>query len=301
MMIPLTSVHRRNAEALMNYYYEPEVAAQVAAYVNYVCPVQGAQEILAKTDAEPAGSPFIFPPRTTSRRRTSRASGPLTPKRTRTTARCGRRSWGTDGRKYRRAEKRAGRPAGRVGHQAVRGLHRRRRPFPWSSPRVFFALLGPSGCGKTTMLRMIAGLEQPTQGPHPHRRHRPHRVPALRATGQHGLPVLRPLPHLTIRDNVAFGPKRRKVADAKEQADGALALVQLSHLAARKPTQLSGGQQQRVAVARAIVNKPEVLLLDEPLGALDLKLRRQMQIELKRIQSEVGRPSSTSPTTRRRP
>ena len=152
----------------------------------------------------------------------------------------------------------------------------------------FFALLGPSGCGKTTMLRMIAGLEQPTTG----------RVLIGETDLTGSRPYERPVntvfqsyalfPHLTIRDNVAFGPKRRKAADAEKQADEALALVQLSHLAARKPAQLSGGQQQRVAVARAIVNRPEVLLLDEPLGALDLKLRRQMQIELKRIQSEVG-------------
>ncbi len=152
----------------------------------------------------------------------------------------------------------------------------------------FFALLGPSGCGKTTMLRMIAGLEQPTLG----------RVLIGETDLTGSRPYERPVntvfqsyalfPHLTIRDNVAFGPKRRKAADAEKQADEALALVQLSHLAARKPAQLSGGQQQRVAVARAIVNRPEVLLLDEPLGALDLKLRRQMQIELKRIQSEVG-------------
>jgi len=152
----------------------------------------------------------------------------------------------------------------------------------------FFALLGPSGCGKTTMLRMIAGLEQPTQG-----RlliggtdltgSRPYERPVNTVFQSYAL-----FPHLTIRDNVAFGPKRRKIADATARADEALELVQLSHLATRKPTQLSGGQQQRVAVARAIVNQPEVLLLDEPLGALDLKLRRQMQIELKRIQREVG-------------
>ena len=95
-------------------------------------------------------------------------------------------------------------------------------------------------------------------------------------------------PHLTIRDNVAFGPKRRGQADAAALVEDALKLVQMDHLAARKPAQLSGGQQQRVALARAIVNRPEVLLLDEPLGALDLKLRRQMQVELKRIQTEVG-------------
>jgi spermidine/putrescine transport system ATP-binding protein len=152
----------------------------------------------------------------------------------------------------------------------------------------FFALLGPSGCGKTTTLRMIAGLEQPTAG----------RVTIGDTDLTGSRPYERPVntvfqsyalfPHLTIRDNVAFGPKRRKAADAAQRADDALELVQMSSFAARKPAQLSGGQQQRVALARALVNHPEVLLLDEPLGALDLKLRREMQVELKRIQTEVG-------------
>ncbi len=152
----------------------------------------------------------------------------------------------------------------------------------------FFALLGPSGCGKTTTLRMVAGLEQPTAGRI--------KIGSTDLTGSR--PYERPVntvfqsyalfPHLTVRDNVAFGPKRRGVADAVAEANKTLDLVQLSHLADRKPTQLSGGQQQRVAVARALVNHPEVLLLDEPLGALDLKLRREMQVELKRIQMEVG-------------
>lgn len=152
----------------------------------------------------------------------------------------------------------------------------------------FFALLGPSGCGKTTTLRMVAGLEQPTSGRV--------RIGETDLTGSR--PYERPVntvfqsyalfPHLSVRDNVAFGPKRRGETEALRQADEALELVQMGHLAGRKPTQLSGGQQQRVALARALVNRPEVLLLDEPLGALDLKLRRQMQVELKRIQTEVG-------------
>ena len=152
----------------------------------------------------------------------------------------------------------------------------------------FFALLGPSGCGKTTTLRMVAGLEQPTAG----------RIligdTDLTGSASYERPVntvfqsYALFPHLTIRENVAFGPRRRGLADADKRADDALELVQLPHLAGRKPAQLSGGQQQRVAVARALVNNPEVLLLDEPLGALDLKLRRQMQVELKRIQTEVG-------------
>jgi spermidine/putrescine transport system ATP-binding protein len=153
---------------------------------------------------------------------------------------------------------------------------------------AFFALLGPSGCGKTTTLRMVAGLEQPTSGrvligDTDLTGSRPYQRPVNTVFQSYAL-----FPHLDILENVAFGPKRRKEPDAIQRAKDALELVQLSHLAGRKPTQLSGGQQQRVALARAIVNKPEVLLLDEPLGALDLKLRRQMQVELKRIQEEVG-------------
>ncbi len=152
----------------------------------------------------------------------------------------------------------------------------------------FFALLGPSGCGKTTTLRMVAGLEQPTRGriligDTDLTGSRPYERPVNTVFQSYAL-----FPHLTVRDNVAFGPKRRGMKNALTLADEALELVQLPHLAGRKPTQLSGGQQQRVAVARALVNRPEVLLLDEPLGALDLKLRRQMQVELKRIQTEVG-------------
>jgi spermidine/putrescine transport system ATP-binding protein len=152
----------------------------------------------------------------------------------------------------------------------------------------FFALLGPSGCGKTTTLRMVAGLEQPTSGrvligDTDLTGSRPYERPVNTVFQSYAL-----FPHLTVRDNVAFGPRRRGDSDADRHADDALELVQMGHLAARKPVQLSGGQQQRVAVARALVNRPEVLLLDEPLGALDLKLRRQMQVELKRIQTEVG-------------
>ena len=151
---------------------------------------------------------------------------------------------------------------------------------------TFFALLGPSGCGKTTTLRMVAGLEQPSSGriligDTDLTGSRPYERPVNTVFQSYAL-----FPHLTVRENVAFGPKRRGLKNAL--ADDALDLVQLPQLAARKPGQLSGGQQQRVAVARALVNQPEVLLLDEPLGALDLKLRRQMQVELKRIQTEVG-------------
>jgi len=152
----------------------------------------------------------------------------------------------------------------------------------------FFALLGPSGCGKTTTLRLVAGLEDATAG----------RILIGGKDVTTTKPFQRPVntvfqsyalfPHMTVFENVAFGLKRRKIADAAEKAHEALRLVELDHLAQRKPQQLSGGQQQRVALARAVVNRPALLLLDEPLGALDLKLRRQMQIELKTIQQDVG-------------
>ena len=152
----------------------------------------------------------------------------------------------------------------------------------------FFALLGPSGCGKTTTLRMVAGLEEPTSGSiaignTDITQMRPYERPVNTVFQNYAL-----FPHLTIFENIAFGLRRRGVKDVKEQVDKVLGLVELSHVAERKPSQLSGGQQQRIAVARAIVNKPALLLLDEPLGALDLKLRRQMQIELKWLQTEVG-------------
>ncbi|WP_327244096.1 ABC transporter ATP-binding protein [Streptomyces sp. NBC_01320] len=152
----------------------------------------------------------------------------------------------------------------------------------------FFALLGASGCGKTTTLRMIAGLEEATTGtislggrditdlP-------PYKRPVNTVFQSYAL-----FPHLDITENVAFGLRRRGIKSVKKQVDDMLDLVQLGDFAKRKPHQLSGGQQQRVAVARALINHPQVLLLDEPLGALDLKLRRQMQLELKRIQTEVG-------------
>jgi spermidine/putrescine transport system ATP-binding protein len=152
----------------------------------------------------------------------------------------------------------------------------------------FFALLGPSGCGKTTTLRMVAGLEEPTAGTiligvDDVTNAKPYKRPVNTVFQSYAL-----FPHLDVFENVAFGLRRRGGRQIKAQVDEALELVELGGMARRKPAQLSGGQQQRVALARAIVNRPAVLLLDEPLGALDLKLRRQMQIELKRIQTEVG-------------
>jgi len=154
----------------------------------------------------------------------------------------------------------------------------------------FFSLLGPSGCGKTTTLRMIAGFEYPTEG-------------SLKIDGEEmGLrpPNERPVntvfqsyalfPHMTVAENVAFGLQMRKVpsAEIEIRVNRVLDQVQLRHRADAKPAQLSGGQRQRVALARALVNEPEVLLLDEPLGALDLKLRQNMQVELKELQNRVG-------------
>jgi len=154
----------------------------------------------------------------------------------------------------------------------------------------FLALLGPSGCGKTTTLRMVAGFEEPTAGevliggrsavgvP-------PHKRDVNTVFQQYAL-----FPHLSVLDNVAYGLKQRKVPRAQRHARAheALELVHLRERATARPAELSGGQQQRVALARALVMRPRVLLLDEPLGALDLKLRKAMQIELKRIQDEVG-------------
>ena len=154
----------------------------------------------------------------------------------------------------------------------------------------FFSLLGPSGCGKTTTLRMIGGFEQPTSG-----------LIELQGVDVTWLPPFRRnvntvfqnyalFPHLTIFENVAFGLRRKGVADGdiKSRVTEMLRLVELPGYERRRPNQISGGQAQRVALARALINRPAVLLLDEPLGALDLKLRKQMQIELKRIQQEVG-------------
>jgi spermidine/putrescine transport system ATP-binding protein len=154
----------------------------------------------------------------------------------------------------------------------------------------FFSLLGPSGCGKTTTLRMLGGFELPTSG----------RIELRGVDVTNAPPDKRPVnmvfqnyalfPHLNVHDNVAFGLRRHKVkeAEVKVRVAEALALVHLEGYGRRKTNELSGGQQQRIALARALVNRPHVLLLDEPLGALDLKLRKSLQLELKRIQVEVG-------------
>ena len=154
----------------------------------------------------------------------------------------------------------------------------------------FFALLGPSGCGKTTTLRMIGGFEEVSEG-----------TISLGGADVTDLPPFKRnvntvfqnyalFPHLDVYENIAFGLRRRKVPEneVRHQVAFMLDLVDLPGYERRRPSQLSGGQQQRVALARALVNNPQVLLLDEPLGALDLKLRKQMQVELKRIQSEIG-------------
>jgi len=154
----------------------------------------------------------------------------------------------------------------------------------------FFSLLGPSGCGKTTTLRMIAGFEQPTEG-----------VISVAGEAVQGVPPYRRpvntvfqsyaiFPHLDVFDNVAFGLRRSGVkgGELRQRVGEACEMVQLAGFEKRKPNALSGGQQQRVALARALVNRPKVLLLDEPLGALDLKLRKELQLELRNLQHEVG-------------
>jgi len=154
----------------------------------------------------------------------------------------------------------------------------------------FFSLLGPSGCGKTTTLRMIGGFEEPSAGSIYLGGQDVTSLPAYRRNVNTVFQSYALFPHLTVADNVAFGLRRKKVPgqEISRRVKEALVLVDLPGFDKRKPSQLSGGQQQRVALARALVNRPRVLLLDEPLGALDLKLRKQMQLELKRIQNEVG-------------
>jgi spermidine/putrescine transport system ATP-binding protein len=154
----------------------------------------------------------------------------------------------------------------------------------------FFSLLGPSGCGKTTTLRMIGGFEEPTSGAIHLGGQEVTDLPAYRRDVNTVFQSYALFPHLNVYDNVAFGLRRKHCPkdELDRRVKDSLRLVDLPGFENRKPSQLSGGQQQRVALARALVNRPQVLLLDEPLGALDLKLRKQMQLELKRIQSEVG-------------
>ena len=154
----------------------------------------------------------------------------------------------------------------------------------------FFSMLGPSGCGKTTTLRMIAGFEQPTSGAVRLDGVDVSKVPPNKRDVNTVFQQYALFPHMNVFDNVAFGPQSKKVdkATIKKRVTEMLEVVRLTEFASRRPAQLSGGQQQRVALARALVNLPKALLLDEPLGALDLKLRHAMQFELKRIQREVG-------------
>ncbi len=154
----------------------------------------------------------------------------------------------------------------------------------------FFSMLGPSGCGKTTTLRMIAGFETPTEGALRLEGTDVSRTPPYKRNVNTVFQHYALFPHMTVWDNVAFGPRSQKVdkSEINRRVDELLEVVRLGDFAKRKPAQLSGGQQQRVALARALVNYPSALLLDEPLGALDLKLRHAMQFELKRIQREVG-------------
>ncbi|MGS2590725.1 ABC transporter ATP-binding protein [Streptomyces hebeiensis] len=152
----------------------------------------------------------------------------------------------------------------------------------------FFALLGASGCGKTTTLRMIAGLEEPTTGAVLLGGHDVTDLPAHKRPVNTVFQSYALFPHLDVHENVAFGLRRRGIRSVRAKVGEMLDLVQLGDHARRRPHQLSGGQQQRVALARALINRPRVLLLDEPLAALDLALRRRMRLELKRVQTEVG-------------
>src|SRR5215203_4409645 len=154
----------------------------------------------------------------------------------------------------------------------------------------FFSLLGPSGCGKTTTLRMVAGFEQPTEGRVFLDGEPVEKVPPFKRNVNTVFQSYALFEHLDIVGNIAFGLKRRKVAgdEIRTRVAEALELVRLTGRESARPNELSGGQRQRVALARALVNRPAVLLLDEPLGALDLKLRKEMQVELKAIQREVG-------------
>ena len=154
----------------------------------------------------------------------------------------------------------------------------------------FFSLLGPSGCGKTTTLRMIAGFERPDDGQIFLRGEDVTDVPPERRQVNMVFQHYALFPHMSVYDNVAYGLKLKKVprAEQRERVTEMLRVVRLEGLERRRPAQLSGGQQQRVALARSLVNRPAALLLDEPLGALDVKLRKQMQLELKRIQNDLG-------------
>ncbi len=154
----------------------------------------------------------------------------------------------------------------------------------------FFSLLGPSGCGKTTTLRMIAGFEDPTRGEISVAGEQVQGVPPYRRPVNTVFQSYAIFPHLNVFDNVAFGLRRAGVKgdELRKRVTEACAMVQLEGFEKRKPNMLSGGQQQRVALARALINRPKVLLLDEPLGALDLKLRKELQLELRTLQEEVG-------------
>ncbi len=157
-------------------------------------------------------------------------------------------------------------------------------------PGEFLSLLGPSGCGKTTTLRLVAGFERPDEGVVRIGGQDVSRIPPYRRDVNTVFQSYALFPHLSVGDNVAYGLKQRGLGKSERQARATemLELVRLSGLESRRPRQLSGGQQQRVALARALVMRPRVLLLDEPLGALDLKVRKELQIELKRIQEEIG-------------
>ena len=154
----------------------------------------------------------------------------------------------------------------------------------------FFALLGPSGCGKTTLLRIIAGLDQPTSGELLIAGKNAEGIPAYKRSVNTVFQSYALFPHMTVRENVGFGLRMKQLPkdEIAARVEKAMEMVQITRFAARKPSALSGGQRQRVALARAVINEPDVLLLDEPLGALDLKLRKELQIELLNLQRRLG-------------
>ena len=167
----------------------------------------------------------------------------------------------------------------------------------------FFTLLGPSGCGKTTLLRMIAGFETASEGEIHLYGDEIENLPANKRPINTVFQQYALFPHMTVLENVSFGMRMLKVpkTELETRALEALAMVQLSDFSHRRPSQLSGGQQQRVALARALAPKPKVLLLDEPLSALDLKLRQSMRVELKKYSKKPASPLSSSPTTKKKP
>ena len=280
-VIPALAKHKKNAEKLIDYYYDPAVMAQVAAWVNYIAPVKGTKEELVKIDPELGENPLIVPtPDVLARAQVFRGLTPGRGDEVLQDVRVDHRGLMVDTGKG---------DLSLVALTKSFGSFTAVQPLDLTIPQgSFFALLGPSGCGKTTTLRMIAGLEPPTGG---RIRIGEQDITDTKAYQRNVNTVFQSyalFPHMTVLDNVMFGLSAAGTRTPSARPTRRSSSSSWPRWASKRPTQLSGGMQQRVALARALVNRPDVLLLDEPLGALDLKLRRQMQIELKRIQQEVG-------------